>query len=491
MRALTGGRARAFCWPLVLGSIAALFGCAATTGPVKPRPETEGKLKVVPATDAATAFQAEADAIKARGEPVDWGDVEGRMTRITTSHPTYGLAWFNLGLARENVGRLEEAAEAYRKAIATNGELREARENLAALAARQGDLREAVALLKELVASDPGAAEARVALASYELQSGDPEAARRLAIEALTHDPKNLGAYCVLGKDAYGAKDGLRVRLLAAQGLKIDAQAACLHDLLGRVALDEGDPGLALKHFEEAVKADPALVEANFAIGEISLAYRDYNRAVAAFEAVTQARPDEPAGLVNLGIAKKAAGRLEEAEQAYLAAIAQADGAPVPAAHFNLGILYLRHLDRLDDAERALKTYLQTSDGEGDQVFAWLEEIAVRRQMAEEERQRAEEEARQAEIERMRAEEEAREKAALEAKIAANRARARAEGEPEDPALPEATEKEDTKEAEVDRSPPARPSPARERPERRRTPRRARPEAAPEPEPVDPPSDFE
>ena len=478
-----------------LGLFGAAAGGCASGGAAKTSADTAARAPAPraktqdPERAAAVDFENAATAIKARGSSPDYEDVARRMSKLTEQHPEHGLAWYNLAVAEERLGRSESAVAAYQRAIAANDDLREARENLAALAAREGNAREAVGHLRELVAQDPGAADARVALARHYVGRGQLEEARSLCIEALTFEPKNIGAYCVLGDAALQANNVLRVRLLTAQGLKIEPEAACLHDLRGRVAQKEGDPGAALRHFQRAVKADSSKTETQFRIGEISLAYRDYNRAQGAFSTLTQADPKNAAAWVNLGIAQKAMGKPQEAEKSYQAGLDASDE-PLPAAHYNLGLLYLRHLDRLDDAETQLKRYLQTAEGEGEEVYAWLEEIATRKQLAEDERLRAEEEARQAEIERMRQEEEARQKAALEKEVEKGRARARAAGEPEDPLLSPAFQTTDDAaqaDSEVEEQPPEPEAP--KPPKRRAAPRPRRSD----PEPSDPllPSDFE
>ena len=338
------------------------------------RPASVVQQKVLPAS-----FESEAGVIRAGPQPPNWGDVERRMMRVVEAEPSHGLAWYNIGVAREQLDRIGAAADAYRRAIVADPKFRAARENLAGLAMRRGDEQEAVGLLRDLVTEDPAAVSARVALARYDLKNGRYAEARQLCKAALTYDPKNIEAYCILGQESLIQKNRLRVRLLADQGLKISTDAACLHELLGQLAHAEGDASIALVHFERAIRIQPRLPAAHFKIGEISLAYRDYNRAAAAFTAVVQLEPRNEAAFINLGIARKASGQLEAAEEAYLTAMQVAKTRPLAAAHFNLGVLYMKYLQRPDDAEREFNTYLRSSPKANPKVRGWLRELAALR----------------------------------------------------------------------------------------------------------------
>jgi Flp pilus assembly protein TadD len=65
-------------------------------------------------------------------------------------------------------------------------------------------------------------------------------------------------------------------------------------------------------------------------------------------EAAAKARPDDPDVLVALGVAQRGLGKPEDARRAYEGALAVAP--EFPAAHFNLGVLFM---DFLPDKKKA------------------------------------------------------------------------------------------------------------------------------------------
>lgn len=375
-----------------------------------------------PVDKATVEFQQEMDAVASESKRgVDYSDVASRMESLTKRYPSYGLAWFNLGVAYEQTGKLDDAARAYEKAAKANPPVREARENLAAIAAKKGETAEAVSILRELVAQDPGASSARVAIAQQTLVKGDVKQAETLAKQALARDPTNVGAYCVLAHAAVQKKDYRRARLVASQGFKLDAESPCLHHALGLVALSDNETAIALISFERAAAKDPRLLDARFQIAQISMGYKDFKKAITNYSAVTEVDPKSSAAFVNLGVALKGSGNFAEAEKAYLKAIEVAGANGSGEAHFNLGVLYFKNLRRDEDAKTHFKRYLQLADaGSDDPAFAMLEEIDQRKAMEEESK---------------RQEEEARKQEEIEAKIAAEQAKkdadAKAEAEAE------------------------------------------------------------
>ena len=325
-------------------------------------------------------------AAKEAGE-VDWKQVVDSMRRFTRVYPNYGPGWFNLGVARERIGELDGAEDAYRRAIHADADLREAHENLAALVYRRGNFRQAIEILQALIQRDPGAAAARVSLAQSLLAGGAVDRAMALAREALSRDPKNVEAYCLLASVAAETKDGLRARLLISQARKLDdgPRSACLHLVLGSLLLADGETAEALMELERAVAKDPNYIEPRFLIAEISMGYKDFARAAGHYKAIAEHDPSNLAAFVNLGVAFKGSGAFPKAEAAYLAAIELGADRPPAAAHHNLGVLYLRNLERLADARKHLRAYLELAEVRPtDPVYTWLQEIDQREQMEEE-----------------------------------------------------------------------------------------------------------
>lgn len=91
-----------------------------------------------------------------------------RLQVVTEQHPEFVRAWDNLGLSLEALGRLDEAVDAYEKAVKVNATQGEPSAwpplNLGTLLTKLGRLAEATAQLKDAVRFD-----ARLSLAHYRL----------------------------------------------------------------------------------------------------------------------------------------------------------------------------------------------------------------------------------------------------------------------------------------------------------------------------------
>ena len=83
--------------------------------------------------------------------------------------------WFQEGLTQENLGRVDDAAGAYRRALKLDPGLGAAHTNLGTLAHRRGDVAEARASFEAALAVDPEQPEARYNLAHLLCEAGDFE----------------------------------------------------------------------------------------------------------------------------------------------------------------------------------------------------------------------------------------------------------------------------------------------------------------------------
>ncbi|HSH42572.1 MAG TPA: tetratricopeptide repeat protein, partial [Arenicellales bacterium] len=95
------------------------------------------------------------------------GDFPGaeRLARgFTRKWPAHDLGWNILSASLHALGKLDKAANAYRRAIALNPRYAELRDNYGALLIQQGALEDAGAQFREAVRLDPGSGRSRANL---------------------------------------------------------------------------------------------------------------------------------------------------------------------------------------------------------------------------------------------------------------------------------------------------------------------------------------
>jgi tetratricopeptide (TPR) repeat protein len=104
------------------------------------------------------------------------------------------------------------------------------------------------------------------------------------------------------------------------------------------LALEEEDPEGALQAYARALEADPELLDAHLNLGRLLHEAGRLDEAEQAYMDAVSACGAEPLLLFNLGVLLEDTGRKPEAIQAYRAAL---DGDPTLAdGHYNLALLY-------------------------------------------------------------------------------------------------------------------------------------------------------
>jgi len=125
---------------------------------------------------------------------------------------------------------------------------------------------------------------------------------------------------------------------------------------LGYAYFKTGDLPSARRATEAALAADPEFAPAIYNLAVICIRAREYDRAKDLLQRYTAARPSDPHGWHNYGVALDETAEKARAEQAYRRALAL--DARLPETHYNLAILlyerraYPEALRHLDDARR-------------------------------------------------------------------------------------------------------------------------------------------
>ncbi|HUN47944.1 MAG TPA: tetratricopeptide repeat protein [Stellaceae bacterium] len=195
------------------------------------------------------------------------------------ARPGFAEAHYHLANAQQQQGKLREAAESYRRALAIEPRAAEARFHLGLTLAALGQFDDAIAAYRAVLAAHPKAVPVHVNLA-WALER------RQRLDEAI---------------DCY------------RQALAIEPKAAPVHVDLGMALERQGRLDDAVASYRRAIELDPTLVAGFNNLGSI---LRDRGRLAEALDAYREAARLDPGAApiqVNLGVALAESGRPDEA----------------------------------------------------------------------------------------------------------------------------------------------------------------------------------
>ncbi len=285
----------------------------------------------------------------------DLGAAVQGLTELTNDLPSYLPARFMLGSALLAQGNLYQAERQFSRVVEGDPANSEARKRLAEVRLRMNRPESAIDLLGASIGDGAGDPRAIALLGAAQLGAGaDPSAIPRLE-ELVRASPDNRAARLDLAGLYISAGDaGRAVELLQAMpAVESDARRDVL--LIRALAATRG-PELARAEVERMIAASPQDVQRlNLAAG-LQLSLGDVATATATLEKAIAVAPGDAATLVNLGRARLASQRLDEAEALFRRALSH-DAASVDA--------------RVGMAEVAGRR------GRNEEAIRWLEEIRV------------------------------------------------------------------------------------------------------------------
>jgi protein O-GlcNAc transferase len=253
------------------------------------------------------------------GDPAAAIDLIGRAAAIDAEKPVYR---YNLGLALRASGRLAEAAESYRQAIARRPDYSDALYNLGIVLAALGAFADASGFFRQVLAINPFHSNALV----------------------------NLGA-------ALAAQDQMDEAVLCyRRAIALDPRIANAHYNLGKLVQEQGKLEEAVVHYRAALDCQPDFRDALSNLGNTLLALDRLEEAGAALDLAISLKPDFAQAYANLALVRRAEHRLEEARAACETAIRlQPD---LAEAYEALGST-LHDLGQAEQANAALETAIR------------------------------------------------------------------------------------------------------------------------------------
>jgi len=283
--------------------------------PDGPLPDPESRLETL--DDLWVAFD-----LRKEGKPEE---ALAAAERALVANPEMADAWQVKGSSLEDLGRFEEALEAYREALNRAGsrprsdivlaaarvqlelgQIDEALEGIAYAAdegvinpialrevglqlAEVGRIEESLELLTELAAD--GTAESLNALARVQSEAGDQQQAQSILEGILARDDGDAKAHENLSLVFLRLAQWDKARAQAEQALAIDPELSQAWNNLGAALAMEGEEAAALDAWEKAVELDPHEYDAMFNLGLRAAAAGDVERSRAALERFVASAP--------------------------------------------------------------------------------------------------------------------------------------------------------------------------------------------------------
>lgn len=295
-----------------------------------------------------------------------------------------GQFHYNLGIAYQSRGRVEDALAAYRRALQLEPESAEVHNNLGYALFQLGRLDEAVESLKQALRLHPAHAGAHNNLGLALAARGEMEQAARSYRRAIRSNAElaeahfNLGiALAALGKKHEAA--GCYRRAVELRGHFPEAQRL-LALLLAQI--DHG--GDAIEALEQAVRLFPDDVVLADKLGSAYCRLNRFEEAVESYRAAVRLNPDSAGCYNNLGHGLRNQGRLDEAVEAFQQALALCPG--LAETHVNLGKVWAERQDHVEAAkafERALEIEPDHSGAHGNLANALVDQGRLEDAIAE------------------------------------------------------------------------------------------------------------
>lgn len=286
---------------------------------------------------------------------------------------------YNLGIAFQAQGKLDQAIKSYRQALALKPDFAEGHDNLGIALQAQGQLDEAITSYRKALSLKPGLAGAHYNLGNALQELGRLDQAIASYRQALLLKPDFAVAHGNMG-NALRSQGKLDEAIACyRQALALKTDSAEVHCNLGNALRDQGRLDDAFACYQHALALTPDSAEVHCNLGN---ALRDRglrDGAVASYRNALSLKPDMPEVHCNLGQLLGEQGEVDEAFVSYRQALALK---PVFAeAHAGLASIHM-DMGQFEAAQAALDKALKF---EPEHPYAWAILAMLRKMTPEDE----------------------------------------------------------------------------------------------------------
>jgi Flp pilus assembly protein TadD len=284
-----------------------------------------------------------------RGEAVEL------LSRAVELEPANAEFHYNLGVAFQTLGQIDEAAASYRQALRLQPHRAEAHNNLGHALLVRGRFEDALACFEQALRLRPDYPEAHHNRGNTLRRQGKPAEAVPSLQEAIRLRPDFAEAHVNLGRAFAEQGKAGEAQACFRESLRLQPDRGDAHNHLGLLLLRQGQLDPARECFEQAVRCNQADADAHNNLGAVLREQARVDEAAACFHRALALQPDHANAHNNLGRVCEDRGRLEEAAARYRLALCHQPGNA--AFHNNLG----NALTRLSRPAEALLGYQQAA----------------------------------------------------------------------------------------------------------------------------------
>lgn len=334
-----------------------LGGCASKRALRKPKAEEISKVSQKDQDLALKLFKQGSELLM-----VDDKAALSKFLQALEHNIGFIPAYFNAGLAEENLGNYNKAAQYYEGCLSINKQQASCLENLLIIKHKLGEQAEALHILEGYSKDFPKSPFVNVARAKLAFVQKEYDQAELYARKALELDAENVEALYIMARIFYERKAYAAAKWVIKNALEIAPSHGGLFLLLGQIDQKLGLLHDAMDAYASAVKYYPS----EEALESYGLLLRKRGRvaeSLAIFQKLSERYPTQYRHFLHLANAYMANKNFDEAKKAYIKAQELE-----PNDHdilFNLGLLYLdlqpenmSELERLSTSESYFKSYL-------------------------------------------------------------------------------------------------------------------------------------
>jgi tetratricopeptide (TPR) repeat protein len=246
-----------------------------------------------------------------------WSDALRELQAATRINP-YNAAWFhNMGLVLDELGRFEEAVDAYRKADRLKGDDLETLSRLASDLHRVGRPRGALRTLRRVSGIDPSHEPAYCEAILIHAELGEHEQAEEMFYLARLYKDQCPRCYDYMGRSLVARGRFERAVFCFQKCLDLDANAPDVVMRLAQAYWKKGENEKARRHFLADLRANPGRLETLLDMGDLLAEMGLNDEAGEKFRRAIELSPEHPASYFRYGRWLIRRGKIDDAQAAF------------------------------------------------------------------------------------------------------------------------------------------------------------------------------